>query len=314
MKLNKTILILLLSFSLNACREPSFVVQSDFTYKDETFEINSSLSKVNNIKAHVVLLYGQSNADGAARNEYLESKDYAKFQEYRDGYDNVLINYYNDGGNNSSKYQFTKCTLGCGWSTEMFGPEMGIAEELHYAFKNEQNFIIKWTWGGTTLRDQWLDNHHNRGNLYNSAMDFTLKCLSYMKSCGYIINIDGICWMQGENDSFNNDWRAYYRDTDAFVAQLRHDLSSYQKDIKFIDAAINEDEGMWMYPKAINKAKKDYSETSSLNYFIDTNALGITTRYEPEGNVDYAHYDSLSMVKLGQEYGKIITDNKNIKN
>ena len=69
-----------------------------------------------------------------------------------------------------------------------------------------------------------------------------------------------------------------------------------------------------MYPQAINKAKKDYSETSSLNYFIDTNALGITTRNEPEGSIDYAHYDSLSMVKLGQEFGKIITDNKKIRN
>ena len=62
---------------------------------------------------------------------------------------------------------------------------------------------------------------------------------------------------------------------------------------------------MWLYPKAINKGKKKFANESSLNYLIDTNALGITTRTEPEGSVDYAHYDSLSMVKLGQEFGKI---------
>lgn len=305
----KRLFILSLTISLCAC-EDSYEPKSDFTYTNDSFFVRDTLSEVNNKKAHVVLLYGQSNADGASWIEYLERKDNAKCQEYRNGYENVLINYFNDGGEffgegNTSNYEFIKCTLGCGWNKDMFGPEMGIAEELHNAYKDETSFIIKWTWGGTTLRDQWLDNHHGRGDLYNNSMDYTLKCLNYLKNKGYELIIDGICWMQGENDSYNDDWRAYYRDTKAFVNLLRYDLKGFQEKIKFIDAAINEDEGMWLYPKAINKGKKKFANESSLNYLIDTNALGITTRTEPEGSVDYAHYDSLSMVKLGQEFGKI---------
>lgn len=303
----KRLFILLLGISLCAC-EPSYEPTSDFTYTNDSFFIRDTLSEVNNKKAHVVLLYGQSNADGVSYNSYLEDKDFAKFEEYRDGYDNVYINFYNDYGNHSSNFEFKKCTLGCGCSKDCFGPEMGIAEQLHYSYKNEQCFIIKSAFGGTILRTQWLNDDHDRGDLYNFSMDFTLKSLRYLKKVGYEITIEGICWMQGESDALWDEKTEYYRNTKAFVTLLRHDLKEYGDSIKFVDATINEDEGIWYYPKAVNKAKKQFAGSSKLNYLVDTNELLLTTRYEPEEAPDLAHYDSLSMVKLGQEFGKKITN------
>lgn len=296
--------LFIFSLLLTSC-DDYYKVTSDFTYKDENVQIGDTLESVNNKKAHVVFLYGQSNADGCSSCEYLKKKDIETYNEYLNGYSNVYINFVNDGGNNSSNYTFTKCTLGCGFNLDNFGPEAGIADIMHKSFPNENTFIVKWTWGATTLRDKWLDNHHGRGELYNSAMDFSLKCLDYLKNKGYTLSLDGICWMQGESDSYNDDTLAYYRDTVAFATQLRYDFKKYQKKIKFIDAGINEDKGMWLYPKAINDAKKRFAKRSSLNYFVDTNALGISTRTEPEDIPDYGHYDSVSMVKLGQEFGKI---------
>jgi hypothetical protein len=161
-------LFLLMSF-ITACSY-NFKINSDFEYKDDSYEIVDSLKLVRSKKAHVVLLYGQSNAVGAANNSYLENKDFTKFEEYQEGYDNVLINFYDDSGYNSSNFEFKKCTLGCGYTKDMFGPEMGIAEQLHYSYKDEQCFIIKCAFGGTRLRDQWLDGHHDRGDLYNTSM------------------------------------------------------------------------------------------------------------------------------------------------
>lgn len=303
---NKTIL-LLFALLLCSCDETfSYEVKEDFSYSNSDVQIVDNLDSVYNQKAHIVFLYGQSNADGVSSNAYLEQKDFQTYQNYSQGYANVLINYVNDGGNTSSNGAFQKCTLGCGCSPDYFGPEMGIAEKMSFAHQQEKTFIIKWTWGGTRIRDQWLDNHHNRGDLYNSSMDFSLKCLTYLSNKGYDILIDGICWMQGESDAYNNDWRAYYRDTVSFVTLLRYDLASYKKDIKFVDAMINDDFGLWPYPKAINDAKEKFANLSNLNYCIDTNAIGLSTRTEPEENADYAHYDSLSMVKLGQEFGEIV--------
>ena len=313
MKLKKIIPLILLSASLSACGY-HFSIKGDFEYKDDTFDIVGSLKLERTNKARVVLLYGQSNAVGGAHTYFLQQKDYAKFEEYEEGYDNVYINFYDDKGHNSSNYEFQKCALGCGYTKDYFGPEMGIAEQLHYSYKDEMCFIIKSGFGGTRLKDQWLDGHHDRGELYNISMDFTLKCLKYLKKVGYEISIEGICWMQGESDALWDETVAYYRNTEAYVSLLRYDLKEYGDSIKFVDATINEDEGIWKYAKGVNEAKKNFQETSKLNYLLDTNALRLSTRSEPEEKPDIAHYDSLSMVKLGQEFGKIITNNKNIRN
>ena len=307
--MNKRILAFLtfIPLVLTACdRKFEYQVTSDFTYEDSNVNIVDNIATVEGKKAHVVLLFGQSNADGVSYNECLERTFPEVYTQYASGFDDVLINFYNDGGNNSSGYAFTKCALGCGCSPVTFGPEMGIAESLHYAYqgKDTQSFIIKWTWGGTTLHDQWLNGKHERGDLYNSAMDFALKCLRLIKSKGYSVSEYDVCWMQGENDAckFSN-WETYYTDTVAFVSLLRHDLASYSDRIAFIDAEINE-EGMWPHAKAINKAKRKFGGESTLNSSVETNDMKLTSLHEPEENPDIAHYDSLSMVALGRKFGE----------
>jgi len=298
---------------LSSCSKKfEYEVKSDFTYKDNTVNIIDNIPSVVGKKAHVVMLYGQSNADGVSYNEYLAKTFPEVYVEYTPGFDDVLINFYNDGGNNSSGYAFTKCALGCGCALTTYGPEMGIAETLHYSYQgtDTQSFIIKWTWGGTFLHNQWLNGNRERGDLYNSAMDFTLKCLSLIKSKGYSIAEYDICWMQGESDACKfSKWETYYKDTVAFVSLLRHDLASYSDKIAFIDAEINE-EGMWPHAEAINKAKREFAGESTLNSYVDTNDMLLTSQHEPEGNPDVAHYDSLSMVALGRKFGEMVLSTK----
>ena len=276
---------------------------TDFDFNDPNIQIADSLENVDSETAHVVLLYGQSNADGVSHNGILETKQPHLFSEYSTGYGNVLINFYNDGGQNTSNLSFRKCTLGCGCGDAYFGPEMGIAQRMHEKYPSEKTFIIKWTFGGTNLSRDWLDGSYRRGNLYDSSMDFSIKCLDYLLSKGYELSIDGICWMQGETDTFFSTTRRYYKDTYAYVRFLRHDLSKYQEEIKFIDAGINEEKLVWLDANKINKAKKQFANESELNEYIDTNEMCLTSLGEPEESVDRAHYDSGSMVKLGQAFG-----------
>lgn len=295
----------LAAIALTGCRK-DFKVKTDFTYNNPGCNIVDNLKMVNNKVAHIAFLYGQSNADGVSYDQYLKTNDEAKFNEYASGYENVLINFFNDGGNNSSNYTFQKASLGCGCAPYTYGPEIGMAEIMSKKYPDEQSFIIKWTWGGTALRNQWLDGSRNRGELYNYAMDFSLKCLNLLGSKGYALDIDGICWMQGESDAWETDWQLYYKDTLAFVSYLRHDLQAVSDSIKFIDAGINEEPGVWLNPKVINKAKQEFAKLSDLNIYVDTPALGLTTQHEPAENPDTAHYDSLSMVKLGQAFGNAL--------
>lgn len=303
--IKKTILIPAL-FALASCESRVFVL-TDFKFKDDKVQIKDTLNNVENEKAHVVLLYGQSNADGVSHSSYLERNDKTKYDEYLEGYDNVLINYVNDGWLTSSNSSFIKCTLGCGYTSTAFGPEVGIAEIMHNKYKNEKTFIIKWTWGGTVLDNQWLNGKLARGDLYNSSMDFTLKSLNYLKDKGYKIQLDGICWMQGESDCLFVDQNRYLEDTEAYVAFLRHDLKKYNENIRFIDAGINEEEGIWLKPELVNNAKKEFANKDNLNIYIDSAELKLTSMGEPDGQVDFAHFDSMSMVKLGQAFGDALT-------
>lgn len=302
MKIKGLLFFVLTSIALTGCRR-NFKIRSDFSYNDPKVKIVDNLPKVQNKVAHIAFLYGQSNADGVSYDQYLKTNDLEKFNEYANGYENVLINFVNDGGNNSSKEEFKKASLGCGCATYTYGPEIGMAEMMSKAYPDDQSFIIKWTWGGTSLKNQWLDGKRGRGELYNSAMDFTLKCLAYLENRGYTLSLDGICWMQGESDSWDTNWEVYYNNTNAFVSYLRHDLKEYSENIKFIDAGINEEDNVWPNPKAINKAKQEFAKISDLNIYLDTPSMGLTTKNEPEDNPDRAHYDSMSMVKLGQAFG-----------
>lgn len=269
-------------------------------------KIVDNLSNVSNERAHVVFLYGQSNADGVSYNEYLKLNSETKFNEFNEGYENVLINFVNDKDGNTSNYMFRQCTLGCGYLPVCFGPEMGIAEKMSAAYPNEKTFIIKWTVGGTILKTEWLNGKKKRGDLYKRSMDFSIKCLNYLIDKGYELSLDGICWMQGESDSMASDASRYYEDTVAYVNYLRNDFKKYQYDIRFIDAGINELENIWWLPEEINATKKKFASESELNFYIDTAEMHLSSIHEPYDKADVAHWDSLSMVALGQAFGNIL--------
>lgn len=110
----------------------------------------SNLEDGNNQKANVILLLGQSNASGASLTEYLKKNvSNEKFQEYENGYDNVLINYCIDDRVFSSNGQFVKTNLDCGSGKGSFGLEVGLAEVLSRNY--EKTFILKYTMSGFSL-------------------------------------------------------------------------------------------------------------------------------------------------------------------
>lgn len=260
---------------------------------DFDFTINDTLEDGAGKQVKVIILAGQSNATGVSHTNILKEKiSQEKYQEYVNGYKNVYINYNTENGTNKSN-GFVHTNIE---SYHWFGPEIGIAEKLGQ--KNEEYYIIKYSYGGSNLYEHWKKENQC---LYKGLVEFTNKSIDYLKSKNYNPEIIAMCWMQGESDAFGQTAKKYYNNTTRFVSSIREEFG----DIKWIDAGIS-DSPYWKKYQTINDCKLRFSKLSDKNYYIDTIKEGLTYNLEPETNPDLAHYDTLSQIKLGHLFAETV--------
>ena len=260
-------------------------------------------------KATVILLAGQSNAAGCSYDEYLKKNvSPEKYAEYEKGYDNVYINYFASATNES--HGFVKCRARQGEFGERFGPELGLAEKLNEMYPDQTFFIIKYAWGGTNLYEQWLSpSSGEMGPLYNGFVEYVRTSIRYLEARGYDVNIEGLCWMQGESDSIEEQHTQNYgMHLSNFINDLRTEFASYASDdgIAFVDAYIAASY-FWKNYIQLNEQKQIVADSSPINVVIDTIAAGLSITEEPEGEPDIAHYDSLSEIKLGHLFAEEVS-------
>ena len=274
-----------------------------------TFTIEDTLPDGQGQKATVILLGGQSNASGCSLDEYLQKNVSAeKYEEYEKGYDNVYINYIS-GAHVSNG--FVKCATRQGELEGAFGPELGLAEKLHELYPDRQFFIIKCAWGGTNLFEQWLSpsSTGKTGDLYKQFVAFVEANMQYLTDKNYDVEIAGMCWMQGESDSFSVEHATGYEThLTNFLKDVRKKFDRYAAadGIAFVDAFIADNPVYWVYCEYVNQSKVAVAEKSPMNVVIDTVSIGLTCSNEPEGNPDMAHYDSMSEIKLGNLFAEEI--------
>ncbi len=270
-----------------------------------TFTVKDTLPDGNGKKATVILLGGQSNASGCSLDEYLQKNvSPQKYAEYQNGYDNVYINYL--AGFNSSQ-EFVKCATLQGEIEGGFGPELGLAEKLHEMYPDRTFFIIKCAWGGTNLFSQWLSpsSAGKTGELYKQFVAYVETSIKYLRSKNYDVTIEGMCWMQGESDSFSVEASdAYGEHLYNLINDIRRKFFRYAaKDgIAFVDAYIAANPSYWVYYEGVNRGKQEVAQRSPLNVVIDTSELSCSQ--EPKENPDIPHYDSLSEIKLGHLFAE----------
>lgn len=275
------------------------------------FTVNDTLENGGGKPARVILLGGQSNASGCSRDDCLkENVSEEKYTEYSSGYDNVYINYFATGTNESGG--FVKCAGMQGEAGGFFGPELGLAEKLHELYPDEQFFIIKYAWGGSNLCKQWRSPScfGRTGDLYKHFVSFVEDSMEYLISKNYDVKIEAMCWMQGESDSFSEkDATDYGRNLKSLIKDLRKRFDKYaSKDgIAFVDAQIADNPALWVFCDLVNASKAGVAEASCMNVLIDTNKEGLTCEGEPKESPDLAHYDSMSQIKLGHLFAQECT-------
>ena len=275
--------------------------------KETVFTLNDYLPDGEGKKATVILLGGQSNASGCTHDEYLQKNVSAeKYAEYQGGYDNVYINYIS--GLKASE-GFVKCATLQGEIDGGFGPELGLAEKLHELYPDRTFFIIKCAWGGTNLFEQWLSpsSDGKTGDLYRKFTDFVEVNLKYLESKNYDIEVEAMCWMQGESDSFSvENGTDYAEHLTNFIGDIRGEFRRYAADdgIAFIDAYIADNPVYWVYCDLVNASKDTVAAASPMNALIDTISHGLSCSEEPAETPDLAHYDSMSEIKLGHLFAE----------
>lgn len=272
-----------------------------------SFTVNDTLPDGDGRVARVILLGGQSNASGCSRDDYLKKKVSAeKYAEYKNGYDNIYINYLSGDKRSNG---FVRCATLQGELDGCFGPELGIADRLNEMYPDESFYIIKCAWGGSNLFKQWLSpsSRGRTGDLYKQFEEFVRTSVRYLESKGYEVKIEGMCWMQGESDSFSaKNATDYEKHLNNLIKDIRKSFSEYASEdgIAFIDAYIADNPVFWVYCDLVNKSKLAVAEGSDVNVLVDTVSHGLSCAEEPEESPDLAHYDSLSELKLGHLFAE----------
>ena len=274
-------------------------------------------------KAKIILLTGQSNAVGVGHCQYLPRYfSEEKIAEYMRGYENIPINYYSHDKHSGG---FVKTGLNCTELTkDTFGPEVGIAEVLTEKYPDEQYFIVKCAYGGTSLWHDWLSptggeeydaqSHDDMANpahyrtcgwCYNEMCKVLCESIALLEQAGYEPEIVAWCWMQGEADASEEQHVPHYeRRYVALLADLRQGFAKYfADDCTFVDAGISE---IWPFYVQLNDIKRAYAEKTPSSYYIDTISAGLTTLGEPEPEPDLYHYNAGSTIKLGHLFAEYI--------
>lgn len=266
---------------------------------------------------NVIILSGQSNAVGCKNSQYIiQTMGQDKYDEYNAGYEDIKIAYSNYDCDyasaartktlqNSSRGEFVKVQLGQGNVPANFGPEVGMAEELHEEF-GKKLFIIKCACGASNLNDDWADSN---SDMFLILKDFVNSKMEGLKSDGYNPVLRAFCWMQGEGDSYPRYWDYYYDNLVRFKNNLDREFLKYTEDNKlpFIDAGIGAGKdpktgtNTWQYYQEVNDCKKDFAALNETNIYIDTIAEGLHSDQELN---DCVHYDSESQIKLGHLFAK----------
>lgn len=319
----------------------------------------------------VYLIAGQSNAAGSTvRTTAGDEAIYADFPALKTGTAPYILYAGNSAGNspnNTVTYDFGDVKLGLGASSQKMGPEVGMAYALSAQY-NEQTgkhaAIIKYAHGGTGLARTEANGNtdgnweppsyraHNledpdleyRGFLYRGFVEEIGLRLYQLKQKGYTkINIKGLYWMQGCNDTWryeavddpdtdskDADW---YPDAFAcLVKDWRSALSDIMKELQgnaggaanmpFFIGTISRtyrlDTGV-AATEARNlpfiAMQKRLAETNENCYVVDNSVYDVMTWDEGQnkavvvpGGTDSAHWGQADCYQIGKNVGNAMLE------
>jgi carbohydrate esterase-like sialic acid-specific acetylesterase len=216
--------------------------------------------------------------------------------------------------NPQKKVKFDYClgredlTISEGWEAlapikGMVGPELSFAREVTRNIR-APIAIIKVATGGTHLGGDWNPAAPGDLKLYPRALERVRDALQRLKRKRIRYRLEGFMWHQGENDMFNDEYKAAYgKNLAAFIARWRKDLDRPELPFYIGELCTKTIWGMDLRPSmyAISLGQKKVCEADALATYVPTSHVGVEIGGE---NGLHYHYGTLGQLQHGMSYAE----------
>jgi hypothetical protein len=243
----------------------------------------------------VFIFAGQSNMTGSDSKESLVD-NHPPFKGAAAPQKDILFS-YNVGADKKSDGWVAMAPV-----NGVFGPEMTFARKLK-AHVKYPIAIIKDSWGGTTLVNDWNPaGPDNRKKLYARLIKQVSGRLKDLDAKGIKYRIEAMMWHQGENDMFNKEGIVTYeKNLRNFVAHIRKDFKSPK--LPFFVGEIS-NKGVWGMDNRHRVAKICVQQLAVVKsdpnvYFVPTSHVGFKIG---RGVGLHYHFGTLGQLQHGEAY------------
>ncbi|MEO1591769.1 MAG: sialate O-acetylesterase, partial [Cyanobacteria bacterium J06632_22] len=185
--------------------------------------------------------------------------------------------------------------LGGASDGEGFGLELGFGHGIH-GHTEEEVYLIKYAVGATSLAVDWDPNGHN--NWHDAFVGRVGAALADLNAQNMSYDIEGMLWMQGEEDSIYADQaNAYEANLTAFIGDMR---SRYSSDLEFVIGRIHDDMPWHSTGNVdiVRNAQTNVAAADPLTHWINTDDLSLTN--------DDVHFDSDGHLNLGYRFANVL--------
>lgn len=182
---------------------------------------------------------------------------------------------------------------GYGYRTDQFGPELSFGARLQELYPNDEICLVKLGITSTSLGGQWNPASGSVYNLFKSRVTAALNNLVNQQHKTPII--EGMVWMQGEDDSTVSSYAsAYAANLKNFITTVRNTFSA--PNMKFVAGRITYMTELWASRPQIDLVRNAQSNIGTQV----SNASCINT--DDLQWAYYGHYGTQGQIDLGARF------------
>ena len=182
-----------------------------------------------------------------------------------------------------------------------FGPEMGLARELH-ARESRPLAVVKAAFSGTGMRTDWNPADHGPGGAcYRALVGETKAALAAATAKDVKLHLRALVWVQGESDANAKDSPNYEAALGAMIAALRKDLEAPQLVVLVgVNTRFGNDKNVFV-PKIV-EAQKALAAKDPHCAYVDTagadTLLPTRTHFTAAGTLDVGKRFASALLKM----------------
>lgn len=177
-----------------------------------------------------------------------------------------------------------------------FGPEIGLARELH-AKEGKRLMIVKAAFSGTSMKTDWNSGDAGSGGAcYRALVLETKAAIRAATAEGATPRLRSLVWLQGESDANSKDAPNYERALGDMLRSLRKDLDAPQL---LVLLAVNTQFGGGRNPfvPQIVEAQKSLAAKTPHCAYVDT--AGATV-------ANAVHFDAAGTLAIGRRFAQAL--------